>query len=194
MKRGATEQFLIILSTLICLTITLTCARELDDYKLYVLQNAQDKTYLKALNNGEICDIRGEVITSRYLDEHSNAYRWRHRALLNGNIHLDTDSHDFKINEVTMQDTPPNCYSALAEYELAYVYENTYRIKNFHNKKCLSGKGMGQRISWEPCQSLYRNKLEQFWNFIDIEKEKLFDDQNQYLKSKEVTNEFFPQI
>ncbi|ODM95319.1 hypothetical protein Ocin01_11349 [Orchesella cincta] len=178
MQCGAREQFLKILCILACIIFNVVWTRELEDYKLYVLQNAQDKTYLKALNNGEICDNRGEVITSRYLDEHSNAYRWRHRALLNGNVHLDTDSHDFKINELTMQDTPPNCYSALAEYELAYVYENMYRIKNFHTKKCLSGKGMGQRISWEPCQSLWRNKQDQFWNFIDIEKQKLFDDAN----------------
>lgn len=40
--------------------------------------------YLKALNNGEICDKRGDVITSRYLDQHSTAYRWMHKSLLSG--------------------------------------------------------------------------------------------------------------
>jgi len=88
---------------------------------------------------------------------------------------LEVDSHDFKINELTMQETIPNCYSAFAEYELSHVNEDTFRIKNFHNKKCLTGNGMGHRISWEPCQSVWRNTRNQFWSFIDLDKEKLYE-------------------
>lgn len=84
--------------------------QELEDQRIFAIQNTQDRTvrkynktnfirtfyyifyvlckkffqYLKALNNGEICDRRGDVVTSRNLDQHSKAYRWTHKTLLSG--------------------------------------------------------------------------------------------------------------